>query len=254
MKTTIKKRTSGIIGLLLWGICILSSQPTTATEVRVLAEPATIGRMQIQTWAVVDQKSRLKSIGVLIPAGELDKLPDQPFEAVLKLPSNINAKPFRHLAINWETHGHEPIFYMIPHLDFHFYMMDLTDRLNISCRGADVPVCMKPVPPDAVAANYIASPAAVPKMGWHFVDVTSPEFQGQPFTSTLIYGYYDGRMSFVEPMVTLDYLRTKPQFTRAIPQPKKYQEPGFYPTRYSVRYLNVSDRYEVSLDGMVYRK
>ena len=42
-------------------------------------------------------------------------------------------------------------------------------------------------------------------MGWHWIDPLSPEFTGQPFSKTYIYGYYGGELSFVEPMITLAY-------------------------------------------------
>jgi hypothetical protein len=47
-------------------------------------------------------------------------------------------------------------------------------------------------------------------MGSHFVDITSPEFNGGIFTQTFIFGSYESNVIFYEPMITLDYLLSKP--------------------------------------------
>ncbi|MGI8637700.1 MAG: hypothetical protein ACR2KZ_20055, partial [Segetibacter sp.] len=52
--------------------------------------------------------------------------------------------------------------------------------------------------------NYFPG-APVPQMGKHFVDIASPELNGQPFTQTFIYGSYDSKVTFYEPMITLDF-------------------------------------------------
>ena len=91
---------------MLWGILNFLAVSSFASEHRVFAKPTLIAGVKLQTWANVDPQSRLKSIGVLIPAADLEKLSDRPFEAVLKLPSSINTKPFRHIGINWEVNGH----------------------------------------------------------------------------------------------------------------------------------------------------
>ena len=79
---------------------------------------------------------------------------------------------------------------------------------------------------------YIAAKTnCVPAMGKHWVDVTSPEFSGAPFTQTFIYGSYDGKVTFYEPMITEDFIRNNPSFERSIPQPAQYQQAGWCPTK-----------------------
>lgn len=56
--------------------------------------------------------------------------------------------------------------------------------------------------------------AVVPGEGVHVEDVTAKEFYGQPFDTTLIYGFYNGKMAFVEPMVTRHYLLQNTATTR----------------------------------------
>lgn len=72
-------------------------------------------------------------------------------------------------------------------------------------------------------------------MGKHWVDSTSPELNGQPFTQTFIYGTYNGKVTFYEPMITLDFLKDNDSFVRSIPQPEKFRKTGYYPTELRIR-------------------
>jgi hypothetical protein len=52
-------------------------------------------------------------------------------------------------------------------------------------------------------------PAMAANMGNHLIDFTAPEFNGEPFTHTYIWGAYGGSLIFFEPMVTTDFLKTR---------------------------------------------
>lgn len=47
---------------------------------------------------------------------------------------------------------------------------------------------------------------------------------GQKFTQTFIFGSYYGKVAFMEPMITWDFLKNSTTFTRAIHQPAKFQK------------------------------
>ena len=70
------------------------------------------------------------------------------------------------------------------------------------------------------------------------IDVTSPEFNGQPFSQTFIFGSYAAKLAFLEPMITLDFLKQTNNFVRSIPQPAKFQKTGYYPTKMRVSKVN----------------
>ena len=90
-------------------------------------------------------------------------------------------------------------------------------------------------------------------MGVHWTSVNAPELNGQPFTSTFIFGSWDGQFIFVEPMVTKAYLETHPNATTAIPQPARWNNPGRYPTTYTVAYDAPSKEYRFVLGGLTKR-
>ncbi|RYD93814.1 MAG: hypothetical protein EOP50_10530, partial [Sphingobacteriales bacterium] len=61
-------------------------------------------------------------------------------------------------------------------------------------------------------------------MGKHWADTTAVEFHGKKFEKTFIYGSYNGKFIFLEPMIALDYLKTKPNITLPISQAAKAQQ------------------------------
>jgi hypothetical protein len=94
-------------------------------------------------------------------------------------------------------------------------------------------------------------PIAIPAMGVHWFDSTATEFHGAPFTSTFIYGFYHGNMTFLEPMITRAFFQTHPDFSATIKQPQKFQKSNYYPTGYQVKYDATKHLYFLILTGLV---
>jgi hypothetical protein len=157
----------------------------------------------------------------------------------LKLHSKVSNTAFMHVGLDWNPHGHEPEpIYGKPHFDFHFYMMSEAERLAIPPYQVDS-VKFKNFPaPAYFPPTYINPGGGVPQMGAHWIDFTSPELNGAPFTQTFIYGSYNGKVNFYEPMITEEFIKTNATFERAIPQPAKYQKTGYYPTKMRIAKAN----------------
>jgi len=177
------------------------------------------------------------------------------YEFVLALPVS-NPTPYQHVTLDWNPGGHEPPgLYDRPHFDVHFYTIPDEERRTIlptdprfAEKAAHFPA------PEFVPAGYFApEPAAVPMMGVHWLDPASPELNGQEFTSTFIYGSWDGRMIFAEPMVTQAFLETKPDFGAPIPVAEQQQVPGYHPASYAVRWNEQAREYRISLGDFTQR-
>jgi len=86
------------------------------------------------------------------------------------------------------------------------------------------------------------------------MDVLSPEFNGQPFTHTFIYGSYDGKVNFLEPMATLSFLSGGTTVHKAIRQPQLFDPMNrYYPTRYNIWKNEDNNRHYIAMDQMVWR-
>lgn len=204
-----------------------------------------------RSWIKQDANGSPQQVGITIDDAAINSMPVDGDESEVTLALNAVAKtatPFDHIEVDWNPHGHEPVgIYDKPHFDFHFYMvpeaevMAATDNAKLNTDP----------PADYLPQHYIPGPP-VPQMGKHFIDVTSPELNGLPFSQTFIYGAYDGKVTFYEPMITLAFLKATTTFERDIPQPAKFLKSGNYPTKMRItKHDGVTD---IVLDGFVQRQ
>jgi hypothetical protein len=168
-------------------------------------------------------------------------------------PKATTATPFQHIFLGWNPQGHEPEHvYDKPHFDVHFYTTSEADRLSIPTYEQDS-MKFKNIPNAAyMPPTYIYPGGGVPQMGAHWLDVTSPELSGAPFTETFIYGSYNGKVTFMEPMITEALLLSNPTYQRSIPQPAKFQKDGWYPTK--MRFEKKDGATSIILEGFVQRQ
>lgn len=256
----------------------------------LMGEAQNMGRGTVRTYVELDSGGKPSAIGVLLGRGALAGLPpkknatsrcfdlnkngkiDGPAECEgdleykLRMPAEAAKRgdiPFRWAGVNWNAEGHPPKPWSVPHFDFHFYIAGMNEialirvggcQIFINCddlKRANIPVAQQYVAPDHVNVG-----AAVSMMGNHLIDGRTPELADPPkreFTHTWIYGAYDGRITFYEPMITLAYFMSHPDSCTPIRQPKAWEKAGYYPTEYCIRYSKDSGSITVSLEGLVKR-
>lgn len=166
----------------------------------------------------------------------------------------MEVTPFDHIGINWNSHGHEPQHvYDVPHFDFHFYKITLAEQRNIT----PGPLMEMLPPPGSMPPTYVPTPGGVPQMGKHWIDFTSPELDPvhpQPFTKTFIYGSYNSKVIFDEPMITLAVLQSGQFSSTIIPQPQSFMPANtYYPTMYNISKDNKSKKHFITLNNFVFR-
>jgi hypothetical protein len=242
--------------------CQQASGAARSANRTVYGKPVTVGRGTARTYVTVNN-GVTSEIGVALTEGALSGLPDAhapggvhaeghiTFEQVLELPAE-NTSAFRHVLFAWNPNGHEPPgIYDTPHFDFHFYNIDNAERLTIDPADPEYQKKAERKPaPDLIPERYILpAPLAFARMGVHWVDTTSSELRGEPFSRTLIYGSWNGKVIFVEPMITKAFLETKPSFSAALPAPARGREAGYYPKGYSVRWDAAAKEYRITLTG-----
>jgi len=218
--------------------------------------PVSIGNGKAETFVTVDKNEKPITIGIKMSATALDGLPTEgdpnmggevpPY--MLTMPAQASSSGFNHSEVDWNPHGHEPLFaYGVPHFDFHFYLVTPQEQAQVVPGPDTVAVDAKYIP-----KNYVSGGVAVPNMGTHWVDTTSGEFHGQPFTITFIYGFYHGNMTFLEPMISKDFLLKKPDVTLPIKQPQAFQRHGYYPKQVHLYFDNSAQQYVIALEELTY--
>lgn len=161
--------------------------------------------------------------------------------------------PFSHVLLDWNPKGHEPApIYDKPHFDCHFYIQSEADRVAIPPYDQAKAKFDNAPGQGYMPATYINPGGGVPQMGAHWIDVTTPELNGQPFTQTFLMGSYDGKVTFWEPMITEAFVKANPTFERSIPQPMKYEKAGWYPTKMRINKENGVTN--ILLEGFVKRQ
>ncbi|SMF73774.1 hypothetical protein SAMN06265365_14524 [Tistlia consotensis] len=224
-----------------------------------LGDSIEIGHGTAQAVVETDAAGRPQSIGISLSPGAIEGLPEGrnkdsaegSWEFDLPLPKTPVATGYGAIQIDWNPLGHPPPgIYTVPHFDFHFYLMTPDQVERVAFTGPADPAAAAPDPALVPPGYKVIPETAVNRMGVHGVDVTGPEFHGKPFTATFVYGYYEGRLTFVEPMVTTAYLHSKPALSLPVKTPERYSTAGYYPTRYSVRYDAAKKRYLVELDDL----
>ncbi|MDN3659488.1 DUF5602 domain-containing protein [Ferruginibacter paludis] len=216
-----------------------------------------MGNGKARSWISINHDGVPVELGIEMTDGALYGLPQDPEDvaaATFVLPLHKKASdvtPFDHLVINWNVQGHEPKHvFDVPHFDFHFYMISEGDRMAIPPYEV-APAGFDKLPPHAYWPDlYFPTPGGVPQMGKHWIDGTF----APPFTKTFIYGSYNGRFTFLEPMVIRDYLVQGTSYTTAFRQLHVFDPVNkYYPQQYNIYKDPVSSKHYVTLSDFVWR-
>lgn len=258
---------SALASLLVLAACSAASGSPASNSPTTFGDRVTVGKGSVRTY-VTAVDGVPSEVGVALSEAALEGLPSHhspggveiepghmTFEHVLALPEN-NPTPFRHVVVNWNPGGHEPPgIYDTPHFDFHFYTINSEERRAIDPADPQFKVKAERIPgPEQIPAGYVLpAPVGIPQMGVHWVDPTSPELNGKPFSTTFIYGSWNGQVIFAEPMITRAFLQSKPNFTAELPAAQVYEGGGYHPTGYRVQWDEATREWRIALTGLVQR-
>lgn len=236
--------------------------PNVSAEKTIVGETRSLGKGQVRSWVSLDKNGNPTAVGLTFSEVALSTVPAQPptgqegMEVSLALPKEAARTAFKHIGVDWNPQGHPPAkIYDLAHFDFHFYMITEAERAGITAKGDDLLKSRKQPAAEFVPEGYVYVPdSEIPRMGAHWVNPLSKELQGHRFTTTFLYGSYDGRLVFAEPMIARAFLETKTNVTEKIKLPAKYASSNtYYPTQYSVRYDPIKKEYTIALEGMTLR-
>ncbi|MFE3291407.1 DUF5602 domain-containing protein [Rhodococcus sp. NPDC059234] len=229
-----------------------------------LGEESPLGHGTSRTYVVSDDAGRPTEVGIRISEAALDGLPDGPDAttqmSMLALPSDAPDTGFDHVMLDWNPHGHEPtVLFGKPHFDMHFYTDAVQHDIDPTApdfaqRAANLPDA-KYIPQGYAPPPGPAAANAVPFMGLHWTDAADNAVPGSfDFTEVLLNGSWDGKFTFIEPMMTLEWLKTRPALREDVKQPASYQSTGYYPTVYTVRFDEQAREYVIALGGLTMRQ
>jgi hypothetical protein len=211
-----------------------------------------LGDGQIRSFFTVTHEGKPLELGVTITVRSMNSLPHETSANIMDIHQKAkDYTAFDHLLVDWNPGGHDPLpLYGAPHFDFHFYMIPkgVVATIMPGDKMEQLP------PPGYMPGTYFPTPGGVPMMGKHWLDVNAPEVNGMPFTKTFIYGSYDGKVIFYEPMITRSTLMEGKDYTLPFGVPALFS-PGntWYPTRYNIKTNSKTGDISVSLSDFVWR-
>lgn len=288
-RRTVLKTTGGLLtGMTIFPGSISAQETGQETQVVHEGESVNVGGGSLMTYATTDSMGNVVSLGVHLDDDAVTSFAqggshhEKEVGAHVHFPTettdgNALDHQFTFQGFHYNPEGHPPPeIYDIPHFDFHFYMLE--DKAVEAISGG--PLGETPMPFIGLADYEIPDAQRPPgymfekhrfiveEMGEHLLDATAPEFNGETFTHTYVYGIHDpsidpanpdrtkvitlgdedvempvytgdgqGQVHFVEPMVTTDFIRNG--LTRArevgVATPAQFPTGGAYPTTYGMR-------------------
>lgn len=250
-----------IVAVLLAG-CAADPPSTEVKDGTFNGAPQSLGSGSITTFVSLDDQDRPTEVGVRMTRDALEALPGAPVTLMLQFPAQAKATAIDHVMFNWNPQGHEPPeLFGKPHFDYHFNMTDMATIAGINPEDPGYEGKAVLPPTQYVPAGYVLPPGpapalqAVPSMGLHLVDGTNESLvPGRyNFEEILINGAWDGKYTFIEPMITRDWLLTNPNREQQLKQPESWQRTTYYPTTYRVQTDPTNGDYVISLGGMTMR-
>jgi hypothetical protein len=217
-----------------------------------------LGEGTVRAFAETDATGVATRIGVEMTEEAVATLGQDMVFVTVPLPSAALAAGYDHVMLDWMPHGHPPgDLFGAPHFDVHFYLTSETERLAID--PADPRYMEKAAnrpAPELMPPNFVPPPEVepVPAMGEHWIDKTDPVLAGQPFEAVMIYGAWDGQVTFVEPMVTRDLLVSRRDFGGGLGQPARVAQPVSLPGLWSVSFDDEENVHVISIDALEPRR
>ncbi|MGI8547608.1 MAG: DUF5602 domain-containing protein [Gemmatimonadaceae bacterium] len=234
--------------------CSDNAAPVAAPKAQYGA-PVVFGQGSARTFVTLDNTGAPASVGLTLSESALANLPVTPMPGMpsalmvnLPMPAAAQATGIDHATVDWNPQGHDPVkVYGVPHFDFHFYMISPSAQAAISPADPQFNQKLANQPGAQFRpTDYIQSPGGVPMMGAHWVDPTGPEFNGQPFQSSFIYGSYDGQFIFIESMIAKSYLESHPNVSAQVKQASAVNIPGYYPATSTIAYDAAAKEYRIT--------
>jgi len=227
---------------------------------------SSLGQGTARTYLVLEDGRPLE-FGIALSETALEGLPDladKPDEEAFLLVDlemvEGNPTPFRLASLDWSPRGHIPPMYELPHFDFHFYLIEAGERDAILPEDPSDYAAFELVgavaPEDGLLPAHYVYPgeATIPQMGAHWIDPASHEFHGETFDRTFLYGTWQGKVIFYEPMITKAYLETHIDDRSDFATPASVESPGWYPSAYRMGFDAEAKEYRIALVGFDQRQ
>jgi hypothetical protein len=202
------------------------------------------------SWATLDDDGVVTQVGFSVDrklVGSINNSASIP----LSLSAEVREQTlFDHIEIDFMKDGHVPGPFMVPHFDFHFYTTSNSELSAVDCVDEPLPEASRIPEPYIIPSTAIdPTGTCVPAMGVHAIDPTSPELApdvATAFADHFIFGYHNGEMVFIEPMIAQSVLLAGTEISGNVPRPEVFGRTTLYPATWSLTLSEDGTEYEVT--------
>ena len=252
------------LSLLLLSTALLSGCGSTEPDVDPVVKGGTftggdrrIGNGEARAFVTLDDDGNPTEIGVRIDQDALAGLPynllgERSRIYELELPAQADSTPFRHVTIDWYPQGDRGgELFDTARFDIHFFMMEGEELVAIDPVTPGAQSKAENLPPsDEIPSGYTTDDSVTfePNVGVHWydpADLPGPD----DFEKILLYGSWDGALTFIETRLAWDWLVNKPEFSEPLARPVTWPTEGSWPTTWSVSFDEENRHFVVTLGG-----
>jgi|GEM_PF-439554 len=237
-----------------------SPEEGVAIEAQMVAGPcADVYGGQVCTFATL-LNGEVTEFGATVPMSTIEAAQEGgemvwPPQAAASIPLPAEVQSglgFDHLGVNWEANGHPPGLFFTPHFDFHFYTEGVEDVAAVDCSDTTKPGALPAqyalpdldVPPIGMLVGL-----CVPLMGMHAMPAAEVD-QSDPFSASMMVGYYGGGFRFLEPMVSKARLMERASFDLEVPGAIEAPAGVSLPTAFHAAYDETNGVYRLTFSGL----
>ena len=230
-----------------------------AQEQTVQGECQPVFEANICTWATM-AGGKVVEFGATVPMALAENASEEA-EAVfpplilasIPLPAEaVSATGFTHLSVSWESHGHPPALFLTPHFDFHFYTISPAAVQAIDCGDLTKPTQLPAgytLPDITIPDMGTLVGLCVPMMGMHAM-LESEVSQTETFGASMIVGYYQQKVIFLEPMIAKAKLLEGRSFPLNVPAVPNAGPGVRWPTHAEAVYDDAAYAYRFVFSGL----
>jgi len=211
------------------------------------------------TWATMDG-DRVTEFGATVPMTTVTNAPmggEMVFppvpNAIIPLPAEVaRVIGFDHLSVNWEAHGHPPALFLTPHFDFHFNTVAPARIAAIDCADSRKPTQLPAeysLPDIQIPGMGTLVGLCVPGMGMHGVPTAELD-DTAPFGASMLVGYYQQDLVFLEPMISQAKLAEAKSFSVGVPSLPGAGATSRWPARFEAAFDPKTQSYRFVFAGL----
>lgn len=218
-----------------------------------------VGNGLVHSWISLDSYKKPIEIGIELTSGTFENLPDK---SDFKKPVNIplpkyalEATAFNHIGLNWSPENFSTIEgFKEAHFDVHFYLISESKRLSIPEWSEETDPKFSNYPPKyAMPFDYspiIKRSGSFATIGRYWLSDT--QMGASLNNHTIAMGTFDGSLVFIDPVVTLNFLKSEKKVNDSFSQAVNNPLNNLLPREYNI-YTNAKGNYCISLGNFIRR-